>query len=187
MQLLHLSKENLWVFLTDFITGTPSIQPQMLSRKASTKKAPTTDSSTSPLSAIFPAYSSTDYGYWTGKEIQFIMFIYKFLCLCTFHVYSLSPQDIINIHLLHYSIFVNMLGFKQCSFKRMNNLLKPYLMIHKPKQNSILKFCIVRRYRNYNCENDAIFYYRHIFIQNYSSFLRAISKQMLLKPRQKHS
>lgn len=85
-------------FLTDFITGTPSIQPQMLSRKASTKKAPTKDSSTSPLSAIFPAYSSTDYGYWTGKEIQFIMFIYKFLCLCTFHVYSLSPVDIINIH-----------------------------------------------------------------------------------------
>lgn len=98
------------------------------------------------------------------------------------------PPKISSIYiLLHYSIFVNMLGFKQCSFKRMNNLLKPYLMIHKPKQNSILKFCIVRRYRNYNCENDAIFYYRYIFIQNYSSFLRAISKQMLLKPRQKHS
>lgn len=91
-------KKSCGFFLTYFITGTPSIQPQMLSRKASTKKAPTTDSSTSPLSAIFPAYSSTDYGYWTGKEIQFIMFIYKFLCLCTFHVYSLSPQDIINIH-----------------------------------------------------------------------------------------
>lgn len=126
-------KKSCGVFLTDFITGTPSIQPQMLSRKASTKKAPTTDSSTSPLSAIFPAYSSTDYGYWTGKEIQFIMFIYKFLCLVRF-MSIVCPPKISSIYiLLHYSIFVNMLEFKQCSFKRMNNLLKPYLMIHKPK------------------------------------------------------
>lgn len=114
------------------------------------------------------------------SSINFFVFVRFMSIVC--------PPKISSIYiLLHYSIFVNMLGFKQCSFKRMNNLLKPYLMIHKPKQISIPKFCIVRRCRNYNCENDAIFYYRHIFIKKYSTFLRAISKQMLLKPRQKHS
>lgn len=89
------------VFLTDFITGTPLIQSQMLSRQASTKKAPTTESSTSPPSAIFPAYSSTDNGFWTGKEVQFIMYIYKFESLCSFHVYSLS-QDILDSNFAYF-------------------------------------------------------------------------------------
>lgn len=107
-------KENLWVFLTDFITGTPLIQSQMLSRQASTKKAPTTESSTSPPSAIFPAYSSTDNGFWTGKEVQFIMYIYKFVSLCSFHVYSLS-QYILD------SNFASLLDI--CKYHRVQTML----------------------------------------------------------------
>lgn len=45
----------------------------MISSQASTKEAPTMPSLTT---TIVPVYSSTDNGYWTGKEVQFIIFMY---------------------------------------------------------------------------------------------------------------